>query len=94
MKMLVAYLDVILLFVSQTSTFDFLNPIYFKIFGFILYTNIPGGSKFIISVRDYVDSSFTALGSSVDFESFRVFLILYFDHIINIILIIYEVLKE
>ena len=35
----------------------------------------------------------TCSGASVDFESFRVFLTLYLDCNINIILIIYEVLK-
>ena len=34
-KTLVAYLDVILLFVSQTSTLGSLNSLYLKIFGFI-----------------------------------------------------------
>ena len=37
MKTLVAYLDVMLLFVSQTSTFDSQNSIYLKIFGIIRY---------------------------------------------------------
>ena len=34
---MVAYLDVILLFVTQTSTFDSSNSQYLKMFGFIRY---------------------------------------------------------
>ena len=36
-KMLVAYLDVMLLLLSQTSTFDSQNSLYLKIFWFIQY---------------------------------------------------------
>ena len=44
-KTLVAYLDVILLFVSQTSTFDSPSSIYSKMFGFIRYDFRCFGAK-------------------------------------------------
>ena len=42
---------------------NYFNPSYLGV-RYIIPTPLPGGSELIISVGDYVDNSFTALGSS------------------------------
>ena len=49
-KTLEAYLDVMLLFVSQTSTFASSNSIFLKIFGFIRYDFRCFGDKDSFSI--------------------------------------------
>ena len=61
MKKLVPYLDVMFLFVSQTSTFDFLNSLYLKIFGFIRYTILSVSEIRIRSVFYKEKGSFSSI---------------------------------
>ena len=51
-KKLVAYFDVILLFVFQTSNFDSPNSLYLKIFGFIQYDFRCFGDKDSFSIPE------------------------------------------